>query len=94
MASFDVYDTVITRAVGEPQALFLLLGRRCQTSGLTTSGPGTFARARRRAEVLARTSVASGEIGLAEIYRELEGVGPDVHPSRSSSKPNWSWNGP
>ncbi|MDP9070409.1 MAG: hypothetical protein M3N68_03815, partial [Actinomycetota bacterium] len=30
--------------------------------------------------MLARTSVASGEIVLAEIYRELEGVGPGRAP--------------
>ncbi|PIQ84092.1 MAG: hypothetical protein COV75_04005 [Candidatus Omnitrophica bacterium CG11_big_fil_rev_8_21_14_0_20_63_9] len=69
--SFDVFDTVLTRAVGAPTSLFLLLGRWAAQEGLLVScSAEVFARARIEAEIRARTHTKK-EISLAKIYREL-----------------------
>ena len=70
VASFDVFDTVITRAVGSPEAAFLLLGRRLYRRRLIHCTPETFARARIEAERRAYRN-ARGECGLEAIYTEL-----------------------
>ena len=36
--SFDVFDTVLTRAVGSPEAVFLVLGRRLAQQSLIAQG--------------------------------------------------------
>jgi predicted HAD superfamily hydrolase len=71
IASFDVFDTVLTRVVGAPVSVFLLLGHRLQRRGLITCSAEVFARARRDAQKLARRHRASGEVTLALIYRQL-----------------------
>lgn len=78
--TFDVFDTVLTRTVGDPEVLFRKLGHRMRDEGLTTCDPLVVAAARVRAE-----SWLAGRLGrgarLAEIHRELVrslGLGADV----------------
>lgn len=73
VASFDIFDTVVTRRVGEPRAAFLLLGRRLQTAGEINISSHAFAKARANAEI--RTFRNSGgldsSVSLRDIYAEL-----------------------
>lgn len=39
VASFDVFDTLLTRAVGTPQSAFLTLGRRLLRAGVVEATP-------------------------------------------------------
>ncbi len=71
LASFDVFDTVLTRSVGTPASMFLLLGRRLNRRGAITCSAEAFARARANAQKLARLHQPSGEITLTDIYRQL-----------------------
>ena len=78
LASFDVFDTVLTRVVSPPAAVFLLLGRRLRELGLTTLEPAAFAAARTKAE---RDAAGSGDatainlVTLDRIYERLELAG-------------------
>ncbi len=47
---FDIFDTLLTRAVAKPEDVFLLLGRRLSESGVTACSPEMFARQRLYAE--------------------------------------------
>lgn len=69
--SFDVFDTCLTRAVGEPDEVFRIVGERAK--GLQESGvtPGAFRRARILAERQCR-SHAGEEATLAGIYGCLQ----------------------
>lgn len=68
--SFDVFDTVLTRAVGDPGAVALLLGRRLARLGLLEIDASAFARQRRAAEE--RAFARRGEDpSLSEIHAEL-----------------------
>ena len=73
VASFDIFDTVLTRRVGNPRAAFLLLGRRLCKQGRIACSPHAFAVARTDAEI--RTFSNSGgldsSVSLADIYHEL-----------------------
>jgi FMN phosphatase YigB (HAD superfamily) len=73
IASFDVFDTVLTRAVGSPEALFLLLGRRLYRQGVIGCTPEAYARARIAAEQRAHKNRGSA-CTLAHIYEELGSV--------------------
>lgn len=68
--SFDVFDTVLTRSVGSPEALFLILGRYLAQQNLIACSPESFARARIRAEARAHKS-AGDRCNLETIYAEL-----------------------
>ena len=48
IASFDVFDTVLTRAPGSPEAAFLALGRRLSRAGVVAVMPAEFAHAAER----------------------------------------------
>ena len=65
--SFDVFDTVLTRAVSRPSAVFLLAG------GAAPSGiaAGEFARLRVQGERQAEQKAAGGQAGFDSIYQEL-----------------------
>jgi predicted HAD superfamily hydrolase len=67
--SFDVFDTLLTRAVGAPSSLFLLLGRLPEVTRMTNCTPEEFARLRIEAERRARSG--RREITLHDIYSEL-----------------------
>ena len=71
LASFDVFDTVLTRAVGAPESLFLLLGRKLASLSLIACTPEAFARARIQAEGRASKNVGAGHPSLERIYEEL-----------------------
>jgi len=71
LASFDVFDTLLTRRVGTPESLFLLLGQRPAAAALLRCGAATFAQCRQDAERRARANRAGGEITLRQIYDEL-----------------------
>lgn len=68
--SFDIFDTAVTRLVGNPKDLFLFLGKKvCQQ---LTINPQAFYHARIRAEQLACESLApEGQPTLLDIYRQL-----------------------
>jgi len=67
--SFDVFDTLLTRAVGNPTSLFLLLGRTPDVAAITHCGPEEFARVRIAAE--RRSRRGRSETTLTRIYDEL-----------------------
>lgn len=69
--SYDVFDTVITRIVGEPTSVFLLMGHTAVAQGLWSDTAEQFALARVSAEGRARQHCMPQEITLAHIYREL-----------------------
>ncbi len=72
-ASFDIFDTVLTRRVADPRSAFLLLGRRLHSAGKIECSAHAFAKAREEAEV--RTFRNSGgldsSVSLKDIYCEL-----------------------
>ncbi len=69
--TFDVFDTVLTRAVGNPCAIFLLAGASAIRLGLIKGSAGAFKRARIQAEVEARKMAPDGEVTLKDIYAFL-----------------------
>jgi len=71
IASFDIFDTLLTRIVGRPESLFLWLGNRLAASGKISCSAEAFASARQEAERRARRNSESGEPTLQEIYAEL-----------------------
>jgi predicted HAD superfamily hydrolase len=70
IASFDIFDTVLTRCVGNPHAVFVVLGRRLAAAGMTGDA-AIFAGARVSAEARARRRADPREVDLEAIYREL-----------------------
>jgi FMN phosphatase YigB (HAD superfamily) len=70
VASFDVFDTLLTRAVGSPESAFLILGRWLSAHKQIDCSPEAFARARINAERRAYGN-AHGECRLDAIYTEL-----------------------
>jgi FMN phosphatase YigB (HAD superfamily) len=70
VASFDVFDTLLTRAVGSPEAVFTLLGRRLYRAGLISLSAEAFGRARVAAEGRAHQNRGEG-CTLTAIYEEL-----------------------
>jgi FMN phosphatase YigB (HAD superfamily) len=72
--SCDIFDTLLTRAVGSPASVFLLLGRRLAERGLIRCSPEAFRHARREAAIRARINgePMSPVVTLRRIYRELQ----------------------
>ncbi|HEY5813150.1 MAG TPA: hypothetical protein VIT23_10930 [Terrimicrobiaceae bacterium] len=71
LESFDIFDTVLTRAVGSPLSVFLLLGKLLVDKSMIASPPHEFARKRIEAEKRARLHHERSEVSLEMIYREL-----------------------
>jgi len=69
--SFDVFDTVLTRRVGMPSTVFLLLGERARAQGLIRLDAPSFAQQRRDAEKACRQRHPGRETTLSAICREL-----------------------
>ncbi len=68
LVSFDLFDTLLTRAVWRPDDLFALIARRLPPA------PGAWFTARRAgAEAAARQNAGNTEITLADIYAVLRG---------------------
>ncbi|WP_148077122.1 HAD family hydrolase [Nocardioides aurantiacus] len=65
--SFDVFDTVLTRRVGDPDAVFGLVADRLRRQGVLVVDPHVFALARRRHEG-ALTRLLGRHATLHEIY--------------------------
>jgi FMN phosphatase YigB (HAD superfamily) len=72
VASFDVFDTTITRKVGDPEAVFLLLANRVNSSNQLEITPEMFARLRQRSENLARALDPLHEPDITAIYRVIQ----------------------
>ncbi|GAP95137.1 HAD family hydrolase [Leptolyngbya sp. NIES-2104] len=68
--SFDIFDTVLTRKVGDPQTVFQRCGDRAIDRGLLQVSSSVFQAARVAAESRART-IYNAEVTLTEIYSEL-----------------------
>lgn len=83
--TFDVFDTVLTRAVGDPRATFLVLGRRLVDKGVVTCSPPVYAAARARAEGAAIVN-SGGPVTLLRIHEEAcAALGLDVATAGASA---------
>ena len=73
VASFDVFDTVLTRRVGNPRSAFLLLGQRLANKGLIACSAEAFARHRTSAEVRSFRNAGGldSTVDIDRIYAEL-----------------------
>jgi FMN phosphatase YigB (HAD superfamily) len=73
VASFDVFDTMLVRTCGAPEALYLWLGRRLHLRGLLNCTPEMFARARHRVEleVWEREGGPDAPVTLHHFWKEL-----------------------
>ncbi|MEM6457942.1 MAG: hypothetical protein AAF710_00965 [Planctomycetota bacterium] len=71
LISFDVFETLVTRRTGSPEAEFLFIGRRLRERGLIRSTAASFARTRYACEKRARGNKSGREITLREIYEEI-----------------------
>lgn len=71
VASYDVFETLLVRDIGESSSAFLLLGRRLHRRKLVTVEPAAFALARRAAEQRARHRRPGRDTTLARIHEEL-----------------------
>lgn len=69
-ACFDVFDTLLTRAVGVPDHVFLLLGRRLSITGKIRCSAEAFARQRMNAEERANR-IEGCHPSLEKIYGEV-----------------------
>ena len=66
--SFDIFDTLLIRAVNEPEDVFLLTAYNCPE---IISDPQTFVRERKSAVRTAGSIFPNGEPGIDDIYRVL-----------------------
>lgn len=73
ISTFDVFDTVLTRRVGNPRSMFLLLGRRASVRGHISCSAHAFATARRSGEQLAFRNAGGldSSVSLRDIYHEV-----------------------
>lgn len=73
LSTFDIFDTVLTRRVGNPHSLFLLLGRRAAADGLISCSAHAFAEARRLAErqTFRNAGGLDSSVSLVDIHSEV-----------------------
>lgn len=71
LVSFDIFETVLTRSVGDPSAAFLLIGQRLQEAGLIEASAESFARTRYVCEKRVRTNQRGREVTVQEVYQEI-----------------------
>jgi FMN phosphatase YigB (HAD superfamily) len=72
LISFDVFDTVLTRSVGEPSSVFYLLGEQLSELGILRGPTDSFAFARQSASHRAWSAVEPpADVTLSGIYEEL-----------------------
>jgi FMN phosphatase YigB (HAD superfamily)/uncharacterized membrane protein len=73
VASFDVFDTVLTRTVGSPESSFLLLGKKLRELSLIDCSAEVFARIRQAAEqrTFDNWGGLDSKVTLEQIYREV-----------------------
>lgn len=76
--SFDIFDTVLTRVVSNPQDIFLLIQQELKSS--QSALPGSlclhFAKIRVKAELLARVNKKKEEVSFDEIYAAFAKINP------------------
>lgn len=82
--TFDIFDTVLTRRVGDPRAAFLQLGQRLASKGLISCSPESFSRQRTAAEkrAFANAGGLDSSVTLWTIYNEMRtslGIDNTVH---------------
>jgi predicted HAD superfamily hydrolase len=70
ISSFDVFDTVLTRIIGDPNSVFLLLGKKLVTQSLVACSSEAFAHARIKADSRAFKNIGE-KYALHHIYIEL-----------------------
>ena len=66
IASFDVFDTLLTRKVASPTSMFYIVGQRAACAGLSQLNAATFHDHRVRAENEARLSAPGKEVTFDE----------------------------
>lgn len=71
VASFDVFDTVLTRLAGSPQTVFRAVGRRLVRNGWFRGTPESFVEVRKLAEQRAIGNFSAPALTLDRIYAEL-----------------------
>jgi len=71
LRSFDIFDTVLTRAFAAPGDLFVALGEEGGRQGLINVEAREFARKRMAAEAAARQTAPAREPGVRDIYAVL-----------------------
>lgn len=71
VSSFDVFDTLLTRKVGSPHAVFLLLGNYLWHQKIIKYSPEVFAHARINSEAVAQNKPNLPVVNLKQIYKEL-----------------------
>ncbi len=74
LVSFDIFDTVLTRNIGEPAALFHEVGLEVERRELVKCSALVFVQVRYASEQRARTNKSGREIVLHEIYDEVARV--------------------
>lgn len=67
-ATFDIFDTVLTRRVAKPANVFVLLAKELRESGVGRLPAGAFCWLRVRAERWARRGAKGGDVTIEEIY--------------------------
>jgi predicted HAD superfamily hydrolase len=74
LASFDVFDTVLTRLIGSPASSFYLLGQRLKNLSLIDCSPENFAKIRVEAERRAFKNAGGldSKVSIQQIYEELQ----------------------
>ncbi len=71
VASFDIFDTLLTRLVALPKDLFLLVAEELRRAGLLNISGIEFVRHRVDAENRARGAYEHGEVNFDEVYGAL-----------------------
>ena len=71
--SFDIFDTVLTRRVGDPRAAFLQLGHRLASKGIIHCSAESFSRQRTAAEVRCFRNAGGldSSVNIVDIYNEM-----------------------
>jgi FMN phosphatase YigB (HAD superfamily) len=70
-ASFDIFDTLVTRTFARPEDLFMEVGSKLVAAGEIVVSAEEFALMRGRAEASAREGTIANEVSLRGIYLEL-----------------------
>lgn len=81
--SFGIFDTLLTRMVGTPKAVFLLLGNYLASNNIIDFSPEVFARLRIQAQNAAFNKPDRSEVTLSQIYRELQDM-IDISPEKAA----------
>lgn len=82
LMTFDVFDTVLTRAVGAPRSVGYVLAERLRRSGVVAVSPEVFVEAHQRAEHLAylRFGERRGTVHACAQLADLLGLEPCLAP--------------